>query len=164
MKPLVIAAVTLSASLAGTAARAAEYTLIVQERALTVSADEAWKNLWPFCASVTKRGLDCDIISGDGDEIGSVRLIDHGVATEILVAKSKYSFAFAYPAPNPTAYHGMIEVVPEGPQKSKLVRRMLYDAAPLGTAEAKAADKAARTKSLTGITDQTARVAEGKKP
>lgn len=156
------AAAVLGAVLFSQTSLAAEYTSITLERPLNVSADEAWKQIMPFCLSLTRRGFVCDVVNGNGTDVGSVRSVNHGQITELIVGRTKYSVTYTFPAPNPTAYHATFEVVPEGPQKSKLVRTMFWDQAPLATPEAKAADKAARTKNLTDTIDQMAKMAEGK--
>ena len=164
MKSFIIAAATLSACLSSQASLAAEYATITLERPLNVSADAAWKQIMPFCVSATRRGLACDLVNGNGTDIGSVRSLNHGQTTEIMVGRSKYSVTYTFPAPNPTAFHGTYELVPEGPKKSKLVRTIFWDQSSLDTAEAKAADKAARTKNLTDIIDGMVKMVESKAP
>jgi len=161
---LIVAAATLSASIFGTAAFAAEYTSIIIERPVNASADDTWKKIGPFCSLTEWLGPPCEITKGNGGDIGSIRSIFAGRVTEILVAKTRYSYTYTFPAPNPTAYHGTLGVVPDGAQKSKIVYTLFYDEEPNGTAEAKAADRDRRTKTFTGGVEKMVQIVEGKKP
>lgn len=163
MKNYLIAAVA-AASLFGTTAIAADYTSIVIERPVNASADDTWKKIGPYCSLAEWLDAPCEITKGNGWDVGSIRSIAGGRVTEILVSKTRYSYTYTFAPPNPTAYHGHLEVLPEGAKKSKIVYTLFYDQEPSGTAEARAADKAQRTKRFTAGVEKMVKMAEGQKP
>lgn len=157
-KYLIVAAV----SLLSTHAIAADYAVIVIERPVNASADETWKKIGPFCALRDWFKTQCDITKGNETDVGSVRSVAGGRVSEVLVAKTKYSYTYTFPAPNPTAYHGTVEVVPEGAKKAKIVYTLFVDQESLATPEAKAADKEQRRKRFTEGVETMVKMAEGK--
>ncbi len=147
--------------IAGPAA-AADYTSIVIERPVNASVDDTWKKISPYCSLSEWLGPACEITKGNGTDVGSVRSIAGGRVTEVLVSTTKYSYTYTFIAPNPTSYHGHLEAIADGANKSKIVYTLFYDQEPTGTAEAKAADKAQRTKTFTGGVEKMVKMAEGK--
>jgi hypothetical protein len=159
MKRTMLAAALL---LLTTPAMAAEYTNIVMEKDLAVSAETAWKKIGPYCSLSEWLKMSCEITAGDkafGD-LGSVRLVA-GRVTEVLVAKTALSYTYAMEGAK-DLYHGTVEVVPKGANASKIVYTLLYDNSALGTAEAKATDRANRTKRFTAGLDVMKTIAEAK--
>lgn len=137
MRSSVAAVALLSASLSGASTQAAEktadYTTVIMEWPLNVSADEAWKRYWPFCEvhhQMERAGMaghECSIEKGNGTDIGSDRRIGSGTLHEILTAKSKYSYTYIQSGANSRYHHSDFDVVPQGPHKSKFVRRWYWE-------------------------------------
>ena len=69
---------------------------------------------------------------------------------EVLVARTPLSYTYAQPK-SPIDYHGTVEMRPAGEGRSELLYTLIYDAEPLATAEAKAADRARRTAQFTAM-------------
>lgn len=154
---LLAAALLLSAP-----AAAAEYTNIVLEKDLSVSAETAWKKIGPYCSLSEWLKVSCEIISGDkafGD-VGTVRRVA-GRINEVLVGKTALSYTYTWET-GKDLYHGTVEVVPKGASASKIVYTLMYDIAPLASAEAKAADRANRTKTFSAGLDVMKTMAEAK--
>lgn len=159
MKSFLIAAV---ATLVSTHAIAADYAIIVIERPVNASAADTWKKIGPFCALRDWFSTQCDITKGNETDVGSIRSVAGGRVSEVLVAKTQYSYTYTFPAPNPTAYHGTVEVVPEGAKKAKIIYTLFFDQETIATAEAKAADKEQRRKRFTEGVEKMVKMAEGK--
>ncbi len=143
-------------------AAAAEYTNIVLEKELNVSAETAWKKIGPYCSLSEWLKVSCEIISGDktfGD-VGTVRRVA-GRINEVLVGKTALSYTYTWET-GKDLYHGTVEVVPKGASASKIVYTLMYDIASLPTAEVKATDRANRTKTFSGGLDVMKTMAEGK--
>lgn len=143
-------------------AAAAEYTNIVLEKDLSVSAETAWKKIGPYCSLSEWLKVSCEIISGDkafGD-VGTVRRVA-GRINEVLVGKTALSYTYTWET-GKDLYHGTVEVVPKGASASKIVYTLMYDIAPLASAEAKAADRANRTKTFSAGLDVMKTMAEAK--
>ena len=143
-------------------AAAAEYTNIVMEKDLAVSAETAWNKIGPYCTLAEWLKLSCEIISGDkafGD-LGTVRLVA-GRVNEVIVAKTALSYTYAMEGAK-DLYHGTIEVVPKGAGASKIVYTLFYDNSAMATAEAKATDRANRTKRFSAGLDVMKTMAETK--
>lgn len=147
-----------AASLFGPSAMAADFTNIVIERPVNASADNTWKKVGPYCSLTEWLGAPCEITNGNGVDLGSIRSIAGGRVTEIIVARTKYSYTYTFPPPNPDAYHGTLEVVPEGPKKSKIVYTLFYKQPEADAKE----DKERRTKTFTAGVEKMVKMAEGK--
>lgn len=161
MKTALITTTALSALLFSANAMAVDYATVVIERPVNASAADAWKKIGPFCSLRDWFSTQCDIVSGNDQDVGSVRTVA-GRVTEVLVARTQYSYTYAYPSPNPTSYHGTVEVRPEGPKKSKIIYTMVFDQEPLGTAEAKAANAEQRKTRFTAGVEKMVQIIEGK--
>ena len=172
MKNYIVAAAMLSLPLWGAATQAAdkapEYTTVIMEFPLNVSADEAWKKYWPFCevhhqmARAGMAGHECTIDKGNGTDVGSDRRIGNGNTHEILIGKSKYSYTYIQSGSTTRYHHSDFEVVPAGPNKSKFVRRWFWERK--GTAEADAAFFVENVKIFTPVFALQAQVGEGANP
>ena len=170
MKSYIAAAAILSVPLSGATKKAAdkepEYTAVILEWPLNVSADEAWKRYWPFCevhhqmAKAGMPGHECTIAKGNGTDVGSDRRIGKGAVGEVLTAKSKYSYTYIQTGTTTRYHHSDFEVVPQGPNKSKFVRRWFWERK--GTAEADAAFFAENIKIFTPVFALQATIAETK--
>jgi hypothetical protein len=140
-----LAALTLSAG----AAAAAEFVTIPLEASIDRPADVTWKKVSGYCDIGAWFKTTCEITSGKDGEVGAVRRIA-GRIDEVLVAKTAWSYTYSQPK-SPIDYHGTVEVRPDGAKKSKIFYTLIYDAEPLKTPEAKAADKERRAKQFTAL-------------
>lgn len=129
-----------------TPALAADYTAIRMETDVDRSADQTWSRIGDYCAIQTWLGTSCVITAGTGD-VGTIRHLNNSI-DEILVAKTKYSYAYTQPT-STILYHGNLAVEPIDATHSKIVYTLLYDQAPLATPEAQAANRAQRTARFT---------------
>ncbi|WP_374472319.1 SRPBCC family protein [Phenylobacterium sp.] len=151
------AAATLALS-AG-AVRAAEFVTITQEAVVDAPPATVWKKVGGWCDIGAWLKTTCVVTSG-GDEVGSVRRIADRI-DELLVAKTAWSYTYSQPK-SPIDYHGTVEVRPEGADRSKLIYTLVYDAGPLPTPEAKAADRERRAKMFAGVLQTMKTLAEAK--
>lgn len=156
---------TAAASVLGTSATAADFTAIKIERTANAPIDQTWKRIGAFCVLRDWLApMTCDITSGGDFKIGSVRSIDKGRRVEVMVGMSKYSYAYTYIVPEPTLYHGQVEAIADGPNKTKIIYSVIYDQDPKGNSEAKAAFKETRAKQFVPYVETMVKLAEGKKP
>jgi hypothetical protein len=145
---LAAAALAVLALTAGSAA-AAEFVTIPLEASIDKPAGVTWKKVSAYCDIGAWFKTTCEIISGKDGEVGAVRRIADRI-DEVLVAKTAWSYTYAQPK-SPIDYHGTVEVRPDGRKKSKIFYTLIYDAEPLKTPEAKAADKDRRAKQFTAL-------------
>jgi len=143
-----VAAIAVLALSAGAAA-AAEFAVIPMETTVDRPADVTWKKVAGYCDIGPWLKTTCEITSGKDGEVGAVRRIA-GRIDEVLIAKTAWSYTYSQPK-SPIDYHGTVEVRPDGAKKSKILYTLIYDAEPLKTPEAKAADKERRTKQFTAM-------------
>jgi hypothetical protein len=127
-------------------AMAADYAVIHMETMVDRSADQTWSRIGDYCAIKDWLGTTCVITAGTGD-VGTVRHLN-GATDEILIAKTRYSYAYTQPA-STILYHGNLAVEPVDATHSRIVYSLLYDQAPLATPEAEAANRAQRTTRFT---------------
>jgi hypothetical protein len=135
-------------ALSAGATAAAEFVTISMETTVDSPADVTWKKVSGYCDIGAWFKTTCELTSGTGD-VGTVRRIA-GRIDELLVAKTAWSYTYSQPK-SPIDYHGTVEVRPDGPKKSKILYTLIYDAEPLKTPEAKAADTERRTKQFTAL-------------
>jgi hypothetical protein len=147
MLKITAAAVAALALSAGGGA-AAEFVTIPMETTVDRPADVTWKKVSGYCDIGAWLKTTCELTSGTGD-MGTVRRIA-GRIDEVLVAKTAWSYTYSQPK-SPIDYHGTVEVRPDGAKQSKILYTLIYDAEPLKTPEAKAADKERRTKQFTAM-------------
>ena len=150
----------LAAALLATAgaARAAEYTSIVQSVDVARPVAAVMRKTAGFCDIGAWFKTSCVITSGQADQVGAVRRIADRI-DEVLVAKTAYSYTYAQPlAPN--SYHGTVEYQPVDGARTRIVYSLFYDLSTLPTAEAKAADRDRRAKQFKGVLDTMKAVAE----
>ena len=152
----------LGAGLFAGAANAADYAVIHIERPVKAPLEATWKRVSPYCSLSEWLGVACEVIAGNGKDVGSIRSIDHGRVTEVLVGKTDHSYTYEFPAPNPTFYHGTLAAVSTGPNTSKIVYTLLYDQEPLATPEAKAQNREQRTKRFTDGVEKMVALVEAK--
>ena len=154
-----LAAASAALSLAGAASAATDFVTIPLETTVNAPADVAWKKISGYCAIGAWFKTTCELTSGTGD-VGTVRRIA-GRIDEVIVAKTAMSYTYAQPK-SPIDYHGTVEVRPDGAKKSKILYTLIYDAEPLKTPEAKAADKERRAKQFTALVATMKAQAEAK--
>jgi hypothetical protein len=154
------AAATLAIATFGAGSvRAAEFVTIAQEVTVAAPADVTWKKVGGFCDIGAWMKTTCVITSG-GDEVGAIRRIANRI-DELLVAKTASSYTYSQPK-SPIDYHGTVEVRPVTGKTSKILYTLVYDAEPLATPEAKAADRERRAKTFAGVLQTMKGIAEAK--
>ena len=160
MKKTVFAAAAMaSAMLAAAPATAAEYTTIILEKAVNATPDQTWTRIGPYCAIATWLKVTCVVTAGNGVSVGSNRLLN-GNNNEIMVAVTPYSYTYTQPS-STILYHGTLAVEPtDRGAHSKIVYTLFYDQAPLNTPEAKAENRATRTKRFNEALDAMKQMAE----
>ncbi len=157
---LQMAACAVLAAGVATTAGAAEFVTVPLETTINAPAATAWKKISGYCDIGAWLKTTCVITSGKDGEMGAVRRIADRV-DELLVAKTAWSYSYSQPK-SPIDYHGTVEIQPIDKRHSKLLYTLVYDAEPLATPEAKAADKARRAKQFTGIVATMKALAEAK--
>ena len=168
MHKLVIVACALAAAGLATAVEAqpaaapapaaTEYVTIPLETRVNAPADRAWAKIKGYCDIGAWLKTSCAITSGKDGEVGAVRRIANRI-DEVLVSSTAWSYTYAQPK-SPIDYHGTLEIRPDGPNASKLMYTLVYDAAGLPAGADKAADKARRTTQFTGILQTIKGIAE----
>ena len=139
-----ILAGALFMSLAALPAMAADYASFSLTTTGNASAEKTWSRIGDYCAIKDWLGTTCSISTGSGD-VGTIRLLNNGAVTEMMVAKTPFSYTYMQPLNPANLYHGTLQVQPDGAGHSKIVYTFLYDQEPLGTDEAKAAGRKQRT-------------------
>jgi hypothetical protein len=157
---LQLAACAVLAAGLGSAASAAEFVTVPLETTINAPAAVAWKKISGYCDIGAWLKTTCVITSGKDGEMGAVRRIADRI-DELLVAKTAWSYSYSQPK-SPIDYHGTVEIQPIDKKHSKLLYTLVYDAEPLATPEAKAADQARRAKQFTGIVATMKALAEAK--
>jgi len=122
---------------------AADYTSFTLTTVANASPEKAWAKIGGFCAIHDWLGTSC-VLTGNGD-VGSIRTINDGKVTEMMVARTPFSYTYIQPTNYANLYHGTLAVEPDGAGKSKITYTFLYDAEPLGDADAKAKARQGRT-------------------
>jgi len=160
MKKTVFAAAAMSlATLAAAPATAAEYTTIILEKTVNRTPDQTWAKIGPYCAIATWLKVTCVVTAGNGVSVGTNRLLN-GNNNEIMVAATPYSYTYTQPS-STILYHGTLAVEPiDRGQHSKIVYTLFYDQAPLNTPEAKAENRASRSKRFNEALDAMKQMAE----
>jgi uncharacterized protein YndB with AHSA1/START domain len=125
-------------------ATAADYVSFSLTTIVNATPEKAWSRIGDYCAIKDWLGTTCSISVGSGD-VGTIRLLNNGAVTEMMVAKTPFSYTYMQPLNPGNLYHGTLQVEPEGTGHSRIVYTFLYDQEPLGTDEAKAAGRKQRT-------------------
>ncbi len=139
-------------------ATAAEYTTIDLEKTVDRPVDQVWAKIGDYCAIKDWLKLTCAITSGDGKSVGSNRRLRDTI-DELMVAKTRYSYTYAQPT-SPIFYHGTLAAEPIDAKHTRLLYNLMYDIAPLTTPEARATDRASRTKRFSEALDAMKALAE----
>ena len=138
------------------------YISIPLEITVNRPAAEVWKRVGKYCdiSEWLQISAGCTITSGRDGEVGAVR----SVATEVLVAKTEFSYTYTQPvrAGRPyNLYHGTLEARPVTATTSKLLYTLLYDNSMLADDAAREKDRAARTATFTRALANMKMLAEG---
>ena len=154
-----IAVAMLAAGPAQRPAQAAEYTTIILEKMVDRTPDQTWAKIGPYCAIAQWLKVTCVITAGNGVSVGSNRLLN-GNNNEIMIAATPYSYSYTQPSTT-ILYHGTLAVEPmDRGRKTKIVYTLFYDQAPLGTDQAKAENRAQRSKRFDEALDAMKAMAE----
>lgn len=138
-------------------ATAADYTTIILEKNVDRPIDAVWTKVGEFCAIKDWMKITCEYTSGFGN-LGTVRHLA-GRVDEVMVAKTRHSYTYTVPTAT-DLYHGTLEAVADGPRTTKLIYTVFYNQEPLGTAEAKTADRERRTKTFTAALENMKALSE----
>lgn len=125
-------------------ALAADYAAFSLTTQVNATPEKTWSKIGDYCAIKDWLGTTCSITAGSGD-VGTIRVLNNGAVTEMMVAKTPYSYTYMQPLNPANLYHGTLAVEPDGPGKSKIIYTFLYDQEPLGDDAAKAANRKQRT-------------------
>ena len=160
MKTGFLAGAAMALALISAPAQAApEWTSILMEKVVDRTPDQTWAKIGPYCAIATWLKVTCVITAGNGVSVGTNRLLN-GNNNEIMVAATPYSYSYTQPA-STILYHGTLAVEPiDRGQHTKIVYTLFYDQAPLNTPEAKAENRASRTKRFSEALDAMKQMAE----
>jgi hypothetical protein len=144
----------LSTLLACSFAQAAEpeYVTIAMEIDVAKPAADAWATVGGYCDISKWANLACEITSGDGG-MGTVRVLDNGRVTEILVAQTELSYGYTQPVVEGTKYnlyHGFFEARPVTTTTSKLLYTLVLDASVYADQSTREADLLRRRTSFEG--------------
>jgi hypothetical protein len=127
-----------------------EYVSIKMEIDINKPATEVWAKVGDYCAIEQWLKLDCTIASGDGG-MGTVRLLNGGRITEIMVAQTPLSYGYTQPVVEGkyyNLYHGFMEARPVSATTSKMFYTLMLDVSDLPDQAAKDADIARRRASF----------------
>jgi hypothetical protein len=138
------------------------YVSIPLEITVNRPVADVWKRIGSYCAisEWLQIAAGCRITAGTDNEVGAVR----SVATEVLVARTEYSYTYTQPvrAGRPyNLYHGTLEARPVTATTTKLLYTLLYDNSMLPDDAAREKDKAARTATFTRALQNMKTLAEG---
>jgi Polyketide cyclase / dehydrase and lipid transport len=160
MKTSFLASAAIAAAmLMSVPAGAAEYTTILLEKVVNRTPDQTWAKIGPYCSIATWLKVKCVITAGNGSTVGSNRLLNDN-NNEIMVASTPWSYTYTQPSTT-ILYHGTLAVEPlDRGRQTKIVYTLFYDQAPLGTDQAKAENRAMRTKRFGEALDAMKAMAE----
>lgn len=140
-------------------AGAAEYVTILLDKVVNRTPDQTWAKIGPYCSIATWLKVTCVLTVGNGSTVGSNRLLN-GNNNEIMVAATPYSYTYTQPSTT-ILYHGTLAVEPlDRGRQTRIVYTLFYDQAPLGTDQAKAENRAMRTKRFNEALDAMKAMAE----
>jgi Polyketide cyclase / dehydrase and lipid transport len=155
----IAAAMLMSVPATSSAVSAAEYTTILLEKVVNRTPDQTWSKIGPYCSIATWLKVTCVITTGNGSTVGSNRLLN-GTNNEIMVASTPWSYTYTQPSTT-ILYHGTLAVEPlDRGRQTRIVYTLFYDQAPLGTDQAKAENRATRTKRFNEALDAMKAMAE----
>lgn len=156
------AAFSADAPAGATAAPPADYAVLNLSVAVNAPMDVVWKKVGGYCDIAAWLHVTCNLTSGTG-EVGTIRHLTIGTRAvdEIMVAKTAHSYTYTQPDTT-ILYHGTLQVVADGNGHSKLLYNLIWNQGPDGSDEAKAKDRAGRTKAFEGALQTMKGIVEGK--
>jgi len=158
-KGFLAGAAIAAAMLVSVPAGAADYTTILLEKVVNRTPDQTWAKIGPYCAIATWLKVTCVVTAGNSVSVGSNRLLN-GNNNEIMVAATPYSYTYTQPS-STILYHGTLAVEPlDHGRQTKIVYTLFYDQAPLATDQAKAENRAQRSKRFNEALDAMKAMAE----
>lgn len=140
-------------------AAAPDYMVINLSIDVNAPAKTVWEKVGKFCDLGEWLQVPCQITLGEDNQPGAVRTIA-GRIKEVLVSKTDLSYTYAQPLA-PDQYHGSVEVVPTGPNTSKIKYMIFRDQSSLPDQAAKDKDRAQRTAQFTQAIQNMKTIAEG---
>ncbi len=103
------------------------YELFTLTTTANVTPEKAWSRRSAISApSRTGWARPASISTGNG-EVGTIRLLNNGTVTEMMVAKTPFSYTYIQPLNPANLYHGTLAVEPDGAGHSKIIYTFLYD-------------------------------------
>ena len=138
---------------------AADYASFSLTTNVNAAPEKTWSRIGDFCAIKDWLSTTCSITAGSGD-VGTIRVLNNGAVTEMMVAKTPFSYTYMQPLNPANLYHGTLAVEPDGKGHSKIVYTFIYDQEPLGNDDAKAANRKQRTDRFTAALAKMKAMAE----
>jgi hypothetical protein len=124
------------------------YVSLHLETTVNKSAADVWQQFGGYCAVAAWMKNPCSIVSGKDGELGAVRTLGGG---EVLVGRTPLSYTYTQPVKDGqpyNLYHGTFEARPVTATTAKIIYEFVYDNSMLADDAARAAERAARTKSF----------------
>ena len=163
MARYVVLALLVTIGFAGEALAAdPQYMAIKMEVDVAKPAAAVWARVGGCCDIAKWLDTDCVIKSGDGG-VGTVRVLNGGMVTEILIAKSDLGYGYTQPVKEGqfyNLYHGFMEAKPVTAQTSKLLYTLVYDISNIPEQAAKDADVERRRTRFEGALKKMKAMAE----
>ena len=166
----VVAGVVLAAAGAAQAANAPaplqvpnpKYVSITMTVEVNAPADRTWARVGKYCdiGEWLGIGAGCTMLSGDPNQVGSVR----SIGNEIQVARGANYYTYTQPVRATGLYnmsHGTVEAVPVTATTSRLNYTLVWDASSLADDAAIEADKNSRRTTFTRALNNMKILAEG---
>lgn len=124
------------------------YTSVVLEIDVDRPAADVWARVGKYCDIGEWLRIDCEIVSGDGTEVGTVR----SVVNEVLVGRTELSYTYTQTPREGrpyNLYHGTLEARPVTDSTSRLVYTLMWDNSMLDDDAAREADRERRRGTFT---------------
>jgi hypothetical protein len=138
----------------------ATYVSIPMTIEVNAPAEKVWARVGKYC-DIGEWGIPgCTILSGSGEDFGTVR----SIGNEILVGKTQYSYTYTQPVrvgPAYNMYHGTLEAQPLTPTTTRLNYTLLFDNSGLADDAAREADIKNRRIRFSKMLDNMKILAEG---
>jgi hypothetical protein len=138
----------------------ATYASIPMTIEINAPVDKVWARIGKYC-DIGEWGIPgCTILSGSGDDFGTVR----SIGNEILVGKTKYSYTYTQPVrvgPAYNMYHGTLEAQPLTATTTRLNYTLLFDNSGLADDAAREADIKNRRTRFTKMLENLKTLSEG---
>ena len=135
------------------------YVSIPMSIEVNAPVDKVWARIGKYC-DIGEWGIPgCTLLSGNGD-FGTVR----SIGNEILVGKTQYSYTYTQPVRvgvNYNMYHGTLEAVPMGANKTTIKYTLFFDNSMLTDDAAREKDIENRRTRFTKMLENMKVLAEG---